>query len=104
MPAGWPEDARRRHGGRIRAHPGKYRGTPLEVDLASAGRVVTWGSGAAIHALLMGIPVTSEMPDWIGHQGNTDAGRLDMLRRLAWAQWTLDEIASGEAFRWMLPA
>jgi hypothetical protein len=104
MPSGWPEDARRRHGGRIRHHPGRYAGTPLEADLARCGRVITWGSGAALKALLWGIPVTSEMPDWIGEQDNTDAGRLEMLRRLAWAQWSLDEIASGEAFRWMLPA
>lgn len=104
MPNDWPEDARRRHGGRIRNHPGRYAGTPLEADLANCGKVVTWGSGAAVKALLMGIPVVSEMPNWIGACEPTDAGRLEMLRGLAWNQWTLDEIASGEAFRWMLPA
>ena len=71
---------------------------PLADDLKQCGKVVTWGSGAAIQALMMGIPVISEMPDWIGKQDNTEAGRLDMLRRLAWAQWRLPEIASGEPF------
>ena len=71
-------------------------------DLARCGRVVTWGSGAAIKALLWGIPVVSEMPDWIGEQNNTDEGRLAMLRRLAWAQWTMDEISEGVPFRCLL--
>jgi hypothetical protein len=38
------------------------------------------------------------MPGWIAEQDNTDAGRLAMLRTLAWAQWRLSEIESGEAF------
>lgn len=59
-------------------------------------------SGAALQALLWGIPVASEMPDWIGAQDNTDAGRLAMFRRLAWAQWTLEEISDGLPFRSLL--
>lgn len=96
MPLGWPESALRRHGGRLRPHPGTGRAIPLAVDLAACGRAVTWGSGAAVQALAFGVPVISEMPNWIGAQDNTDAGRLEMFRRLAWAQWTLEEIASGE--------
>ena len=102
MPQGWPQQAQARHGGRIRLHPGTRTAKALQDDLATAGRVVTWGSGAALQALRMGIPVMSEMPDWIGEQDNTDAGRLAMFRRLAWAQWRLDDIASGEAFEWLL--
>ena len=102
MPMDWPAQALARHGGRIRQHPGRAQGKPLVADLSGAGRVVTWGSGAAVLALLGGIPVTSEMPDWIGEQDNTDSGRLAMLRRLAWAQWTHAEIETGEAFRWLL--
>ena len=101
-PMGWEHGALARYGGRVRKHPGKHPAVPLERDLANAGRVVTWGSGAAIKALLMGIPGISEMPGWIGEQDNTDAGRLQMLRRLAWAQWTLEEIASGEPFARLL--
>lgn len=104
MPRGWGESARDRFGGRIRQHPGQRAAVPLEHDLARVGQVVTWGSGAAIKALLWGIPVVSEMPGWIGEQDNTDAGRLAMFRRMAWAQWQLNEIADGSALRWMLSA
>jgi hypothetical protein len=102
MPRAWPQDALRRHGGRVRYHPGTKPCRPLECDLAACGRVVTWGSGAAIKALMLGIPVTPEMPGWIGACENTELDRLAMLRRLAWAQWRLSEIESGEAFAWLL--
>lgn len=101
-PRQWAEGALARYGGRIRPHPGIHAAKPLEVDLAGCGRVVTWGSGAAIKALLWGIPVVSEMSNWIGQQDNTDAGRLEAFRRLAWAQWRHSEIESGEAFAHLL--
>lgn len=104
MPTGWPTQAQERHGGRIRPHPGMNRAKPLEDDLARCGKVVTWGSGAAVKALLLGIPVVSEMPNWIAEQDNTEAGRVAMFRRLAWAQWRLSEIESGEAFACLLNA
>lgn len=102
MPAGWERSAVKRFGGRVRKHPGKNPAKPLVEDLARCGRAVTWGSGAAIQALMMGIPVTAEMPDWIGEQDNTDAGRLAMFRSLAWAQWTVEEIRTGEPFARLL--
>jgi hypothetical protein len=102
MPSWWPDRARMEHGGRIRPHPGRWPSKPLEQDMENVGLAVTWGSGAAVKALMLGVPVQSDMPNWCGEQDNTDAGRLAMLRRLAWAQWRLDEIRSGEAFRWML--
>lgn len=99
MPYGW----HRAQKGRLRLHPGRNKDAiPLEVDLANAGKVITWGSGAALVALAMGIPVESHMPNWIGEQDNTDEGRLAMFRRLAWAQWTLDEIEDGTAFARLL--
>ena len=98
MPRDWPA----KQTGRVRSHPGRKPSKPLEEDLATAGKVVTWGSGAAVKALMWGIPVESHMPNWIGEQNNTDEGRLAMCRRLAWAQWDLAEIASGEAFEWLL--
>nr|AER23951.1 hypothetical protein var074 [Variovorax sp. HH01] len=94
MPRDWPAQ----QVGRVRAHPGTRACVPLEKDLEAASEVVTWGSGAAIKALMWGIRVESHMPAWIGEQDNTDAGRLAMFRRLAWAQWTLQEIESGEPF------
>lgn len=104
MPRDWPQKVQRTTGGRIRMHPGRHSGKPLQDDLARAIFVVTWGSGAAIKALLWGIRVQSHMPGWIGEQNNTDAGRLAMFRRLAWAQWSLAEIASGEPFKRLLAA
>jgi len=98
MPRGWPA----KQVGRIRSHPGRNPSKPLEEDLATAGKVVTWGSGAAVKALMWGIPVESHMPNWIAEQNNTDEGRLAMFRRLAWAQWRIEEIASGEAFERLL--
>lgn len=102
MPRGWAEKAHSTFGGRVRRHPGRRPCTPVEDDLANARMVVTWGSGAAIKALLMGVPVHSEMPGWIGAQDNTEAGRLEMFRRLAWSQWRLHEIQGGDAFRALL--
>lgn len=103
MPKTWPHQALARWGGRIRAHPGNHpHPIPLENDLAKASRVVTWSSGSAIAALMWGIPVHSEAPNWVGEQDNSYAGRLNMFRRLAWNQWRLSEIESGEAVAWML--
>lgn len=99
MPQGWLQQAKTASGGRIRPHPGnRPAARSLQADLARAIEVWTWGSGAAVMALLFGIPVRSFMPNWIAEQNNTDEGRLAMFRRLAWAQWRLAEIKSGEAF------
>jgi hypothetical protein len=97
---------------RIREHPGTKTVIPLEQDLAKASAVVTWGSGAALKALAWGIPAFSDMAAWVGAPASlsscalidgqykrSDAARLGMFRRLAWAQWRLSEIASGAAFR-----
>lgn len=102
MPQWWPRKALKKYGGRIRRHPGKREAIPLEEDLKNCGHVVTWGSGAAVKALMMGIKVTSEMPGWIAEQDNTEEGRLAMFRRLAWAQWRYSEIENGFAFERLL--
>jgi len=102
--------------GRIRSHPGA---TPASVslrdDLADIHRVVTWASGAALLALLMGVPVYYGLSKWIGAPAGRpvsqfssgealrdDAARLAMFRRLAWAQWTAEEIESGLALSLLL--
>lgn len=102
MPRHWPAHASAKYGGRVRSHPGRFAGIPLETDLQTCGRAITWASGAAVKALLMGIPVTGEMPNWIAQQDNTEVGRLEMFRRLAWAQWRWTEIEKGEAFEWLI--
>lgn len=104
-PVAMPHDWASKQKGRVRPHPGRNPNpVPLDQDLAKAGKVVTWGSGAAIKALLWGIPVESHMPGWVGEQQNTNESRLAMFRRLAWAQWRHEEISSGEVFARMLNA
>jgi hypothetical protein len=112
-PPGWAENARRRiRGGRIRQHPGKGEGVPLAIDLARARDCVTWNSGAALLALLEGVPVWCDFPQWFGagacwplseygrrEPRRDDAARHATFRRLAWAMWTIDEIRSGEPIR-----
>lgn len=104
MPANFLRKMQKRYPkARVRKHPGA-RGNPrpLEVDLANCGLAITWGSGAAIKALLWGVPVRSFMPNWIGEQDNTTEGRLQMFEDLAWAQWQVREIAEGTPFRRLL--
>lgn len=96
MPRGWTAS------GRVRPHPGRNPCVPLRTDLANCAKVVTWGSGAAVQALMWGIPVESHYPNWIARQDNTDQGRLDMFRLLAWAQWEENEIAEGLPFARLL--
>lgn len=113
-PNHWAERTRARLGlGRIRPHPGNAPETKtLRQDLSEATDVVTWASGAGLLALMMGIPVWNDLPQWIGagacrHVADFAAGegrrddsaRLQMFRRLAWAMWTLDEIRTGEPFK-----
>lgn len=104
-PVAQPFDWHTKQKGRLRLHPGRLEPRKtLREDLAHAGKVVTWGSAAAVQALIWGIPVESHMPNWIGAQDNTDAGRLAMFRRMAWAQWTHEEIGSGKTFAHLLTA
>ena len=116
MPQKWTMQALQKAGrhARIRKHPGQRQAMPLEEDLARARCVITWGSGAALKALAMGIPCFHSFPRWIGAPASRpleqigggefrdEAARLSMFQRLAWAQWRLDEIESGEAFARLL--
>jgi hypothetical protein len=117
MPAEWPAKAVQRLKAmtarpvRVRPHPGNAPAKkPLAADLGHAWCVVTWGSGAALKAICAGVPCFSDFPHWIGNPATFDLGqdieqpltddwaREHMLDRLAWAQWDLGEIASGEPF------
>lgn len=117
MPYGWASEAilalRRRtnRAVRIRPHPGQGRN--YEPDFTGVFAAVTWGSGAAIKALAAGIPVFYDFKNWIGKtaamplaSANLEepflGDRLPMFQRLAWAQWRLSEIESGEPFRELL--
>lgn len=101
----------------VRPHPG-HRPNPkiatLEEQLAGAHCVVTWGSGAAVKAMQAGVPAFHELSSWIAAPAarllarnledcNTSDRRLAWTR-ISWAQWTLEEIESGEAFDGLLNA
>lgn len=115
-PDHWAETTQRRIGGRIRPHP-DVRGVkpvPLEDDLRDVACVVTWASSAALRALMLGIPVWYGMERWIGAAAcrhlsgfgreplRDDAARLAMFQRLIWAQWRIEEVQDGSAFRHLL--
>jgi hypothetical protein len=103
---------------RVRKHPGNWKlraqeiDASLQEDLKDAWACVTWASTAGLKALLAGIPVIYTAPNWIGADaaGNKlwrieDPLLLDrrpMFERLAWAQWSLDEIVTGEPFQKLL--
>lgn len=117
MPKTWPFEIRHRIAARtsrpffLRNHPGKSGEEPHR-DLLGAWAAVTWGSSAAIKAIVAGIPVFYDFDRWIGAPAALHGldqiespwmgDREPMLNRLAWAQWTLTEIESGESFEWLL--
>lgn len=109
-PYGWADTVAPMVRGRIRRHPGAEQpAVSLRDDLANVAQVVTWSSGAALLALTMGVPVFYGLRNWIGATAcrplaefaagpvRDDAARLAMFRSLAWAQWTVEEVASGYA-------
>lgn len=115
----WPQDVCRRLHAltrrpvRVRPHPGLGPGAPtLAEDLRNCWAVVTWASGAGIHALIAGVPVYVEAPAWIlADAAERDLTTIDApacrerrpaFERLACAQWTVAEIESGEAFKTLL--
>lgn len=94
---------------RVRPHPGTQRCVrPLDDDLDGIGLCVTWGSGAGVKTLLLGVPTLHELAEWIGAPGGSYGtgtlpaprlgDRATMLERLAWAQWSIGEVESGEPF------
>ena len=100
---------------RVRPHPGQSRpDVSLQDDLANCALAITWGSGAALHALRLGVPVFYDMPHWIGQGAAMPLGRatgLDepytgsrdvMFENVACAMWRLDEIESGHGIRTVL--
>ena len=101
---GWAAD--------IREHPGKIGQTEAD-DLQTAIQgyyaVATWGSGAAIKALVEGVPVINWYHDWMMqpgciHADKWDSGtrpetdRLPAFEAMAGGLWSAHEIASGEPF------
>lgn len=101
---------------RIRPHPGNWKANPpkvpIEDDLRGAWACVIWASSAGVKSLIDGVPVIYTAPHWICAEaaGNRIEDiesppmpdRTPAFERLAAAQWSLAEIASGEAFRALL--
>lgn len=87
--------------------------TSLAGDLADAHVLVTWRSNAAVDALLAGVPVICTGECAARPMGRTQLAdverplypddRDDWAARLAANQWTLDEMASGMAWRALQP-
>lgn len=111
--------ARTRRPVRVRMHPGNVAPQrPLAEDLRDCWAVVIWSSSVGVEALVAGVPVVCCAPWWIckpaaaGPEALQDieqlpgavqqAARLPALQALAWAQWSVDEIADGTAFRHLL--
>jgi hypothetical protein len=120
MPMHWPDHtqaALRKNPRKVvlRKHPGNHAMQakhPVEEGLDDVWAAITWASGSAIKAIVAGVPVFYCFKKWIGASAakygledleNPFLGdRLPMLKRLAWAQWSLEELASGEPFRYLL--
>lgn len=117
-PSGWAEHVASRlrtftkYPVRVRHHPG-LRTTTLDLvkDLANAAACVIWSSGAGVRALVEGVPVIYGAPRWICSEAATtldflhapilsDPGeaRATALHRMAWGQWSPEEIAAGTPF------
>lgn len=95
---------------RVRSHPGTHAPKrALATDLADAWAMVIWHSSAGVHALVAGVPVICEAPAWSCRRaaGNSITEieappmpeRAPVFERLAWAQWSFAEIATGEPIR-----
>jgi hypothetical protein len=91
--------------GIVRSVPGTEQDTgPLQDALARAAVVVTWNSNTGVDALLAGKPVVAlgegAMAAPLAARelgGRCDPDREAWAHALAWKQWTLDEIRSGDA-------
>lgn len=104
---------------RVRHHPGNgVARLALEDELRDARCVVTHSSSAGIRALVAGVPCVTTGAGWVGaaasrlvnngdwaqalrNLNTDDAARAAMLERMAWAQWTVDEIATGVPFEYL---
>jgi hypothetical protein len=87
----------------------------LAEDLADAWCVVTYNSSAGLEALLAGVPVISDPSAYYSELCGTDLAfvddaalpilrqRWDFFSRLAYVQWSLEEMESGEAAAFILP-
>ena len=100
----------------LRAHPKTrklheiaQRQPTIEEQLRNALGVIIWNTAFGVHALRAGVPVIYGAPYFIcenacSREGwfYSDQDRLEAFERMAWAQWSEDEIESGQAFDYLL--
>lgn len=96
-------------------HPGKPACDPAQANqltaaLAGAYACVIWSSASGVRALVEGVPVFYSAPHWIcagaarrglddfEHPAMDDAARATALERMAWGQWSVAELGTGEPF------
>lgn len=70
---------------------------PLQAMLERAGTVITWNSTVGIDALVAGVPVEAHGP--AVYRDTLD--RSQLFSRLAYGQWTMNEMASGLPLRFL---
>ncbi|MCY1239604.1 hypothetical protein D9M72_524080 [compost metagenome] len=73
---------------------------PLGELFARAGQIVTWNSNIGNDALLAGVPVEAMGP--ATYSGVSLDERAAYFARLAYGQWTVDEMAEGLAAEFLL--
>ena len=71
-------------------------GLPVERTWTDVGQVVTLNSSVAIDALIQGVDAIVDDPGGMAY-GWED--RLELMRWLAWTQWSHDEIREGKPIR-----
>jgi hypothetical protein len=105
----------------VRPHPRnrhhKPRSTTLLEDLRNCHAVVTWASAAAITAVIHGVPAYHFSPFFSASPAvqaeskylatldspiMSDTQRNQGFDAMAWQQFTIEEIRSGRAFRWLI--
>jgi hypothetical protein len=97
--------------GYVRPHPQMQRSTPLHEDLEKAWLGITYSSTAAVDCVLAGVPCITASPlsmawDVTGHYIETivTPEREEWLHWLSYAQWSHEELVSGDALDFMLTA
>lgn len=90
---------------RFRPHPREKVTVPIADDLAKARFVVTWNSISGVDAVLAGVPTVamdqgSMVWDVAGHELTMPPKprRAAWAHALAWKQWQMSELASGECW------
>jgi len=86
---------------RVRPHPGNFAPkVRLQDDLRGAAACHVWSSNAGVLALVLGYFVNYHAPHWICAGWYRD--REAALQRMAWSQWSVPELATGEPFARLL--